>query len=369
MGAFLRSSQHPIVVCRLSDAMHSRSTTDHQPMNRRLCVLGLPMALGAAWITPAWAMTAGNPHGLRESRVLMGTMVDIVVDHPQTMEGQRAMQAAWTLMQGMAHEMSRYEEGNTLARLHAHAGRSAVAVSPALMQVLRTAQDLHLRTGGLLDITVGSLTGWDFRPGHEQVPSAQEIATQLPLVRQKELLQLDVGRGTAYLRSAGARLDLGAVAKLPILHAGMQTLRAHGIDRAMINGGGDVLVHAQDHQAPWRIGVRDAIQPQRIAGTVSLHRGVVASSGDYERRFERQGLQWHHVLNPRTGYPSRNAHGVVMVAADTAMVNGLGSAIMVAGVPLAQRLFHSNSAVDALVVQADGSLWMTPGMSQRLHRA
>lgn len=332
---------------------------------RRRVALGAPLAACGLWIVPSGAQARET----RDARTLMGTQVDLVVEHPDAALTRQALDAAWQTMSTLARDMSRFEADNSLARLHAQAGRAPVAVSPALMQVLLAAQRVHEHSRGALDTTVGSLTGWDFRPGHEHVPSPSELRQQLALVGQARALQLDPARSSAYLRQRGVRLDLGAVAKLPILQAGLQTLQAHGITRAMVNGGGDVLVCAQAGQAPWRIGVRDARAPQQILGTVTLHQGVVASSGDYERVIRQDGHQWHHVLDPRTGRSSRAARGVVMVANSVEQVNGWGSAVMVAGTTLARQRFGPASGVSALVVQADASLWTNPAMAQRLQLA
>jgi thiamine biosynthesis lipoprotein len=165
------------------------------------------------------------------------------------------------------------------------------------------------------------------------------------------------------------RLDLGGIAKLPVLQAGMQALQQHGIASAMINGGGDVLVHGGNAGAPWRIGVRDPRDPGQLLGTIALHDGVVAASGDYERCFESAGVRMHHILNPRTGYPSTGPHGVVLVARDTAAVNGWGAATMVAGLAFGRERIAALPGVEGLVVDADRSVWTSPGMAQRLQRA
>ncbi|MGQ0711531.1 MAG: FAD:protein FMN transferase [Rhodoferax sp.] len=348
--------------------MPSPCSTAPVAVRRRHLTLAASLSACGLWILPVPAQ-AQPARQTQDTRVLMGTQVDLVVEHPDAALVRQALDAAWRAMSVLAQDMSRYEPDNSLARLHASAGRAPVAVSPALMQVLRTAQQVHERSHGAFDATVGSLTGWDFRPGHEQVPSPGALRQQLALVGQARALTLDSAHGSAYLRHAGVRLDLGGVAKLPILQAGLQALQAHGITRAMVNGGGDVLVSAAPGQAPWRIGVRDARAPQQLLGSITLRQGVVASSGDYERVIQQAGRQWHHVLDPHTGYSSRAAHGVVMVADAVDQVNGLGSAVMVAGTPLARALFTASSGVDALVVRSDRSLWSTPGMAQRLRAA
>jgi thiamine biosynthesis lipoprotein len=158
------------------------------------------------------------------------------------------------------------------------------------------------------------------------------------------------------------RLDLGGIAKLPILEAGLQVLREAGIERALVNGGGDVLAVARDDQPAWRVGVRDPRRPAQVLGVIALRRGVLASSGDYLRCVEQQGQRYHHVIDPRTGYPSLGAHGVTLLAERVADVNGLGTAAMVMGDNAARTLFELTPGVQALIARRDGSLWSSPGL-------
>lgn len=334
------------------------------PMRRHLA-LGLPLALGACWLAPRMARAAT----VAQQRTLLGTVVDLQVQHPDTRTAQQAVEAAWGEMQRLEAMMSRYVPGNALAAIQTAAGIQAVPVPPELFAVLQTAQTVSSASQGAFDITVGSLHGWDFRPGHYRAASPEAVAAQLPLVNQGTGLVLDTKHRTAFLRRQGMRLDLGGIAKLPVLQAGMRTLQKHGIASAMINGGGDVVVRGGNAGAPWRIGVRDPREPGQLLGTIALHDGVVAASGDYERCFESAGVRMHHILNPRTGYPSTGPHGVVLVARDTEAVNGWGAATMVAGLAFGRERMAALPGVEGLVVDADRSVWRSPGLALRLHRA
>lgn len=334
------------------------------PLRRRLA-LGLPLAIGTGWLVPH----AARATTVSQQRTLLGTQVDLRVHHADAATAQRAVEAAWQEMQRLEAMMSRYVPGNALSAVQAAAGIQPVSVPPELFAVLQTAQHVSHESLGAFDITVGSLRDWDFRPGHYRAASAEAIAAQLPLVNQGTGLVLDADRRTAFLRRQGMRLDLGGIAKLPVLQAGMQTLQKHGIASAMINGGGDVLVHGGNEGAPWRIGVRDPREPTQLLGTIALHDGVVAASGDYERCFVHAGARVHHILNPRTGYPSTGPRGVVLVAHTASAVNGWGAATMVAGLSFGRQRISALANVAGLVVDADRGVWMSPGMARHLQHS
>lgn len=344
-------------------------------LSRRRFALALPLlgalphlARGGA---PASAGEAAPPLE-RASRVLMGTRVDIAAAAGSAGDARAlraAMAQAFAEMERLEALMSRYREGSDVARIGAAAGRHAVSVAPEVMAVLRSAQRLHQDSGGAFDATVGALRGWHFTPGSEAVPQPAEIARALRLVGARGLV-LDARAGTAYLERPGMALDLGGVAKLPILQAGLQVLESAGVANALVNGGGDVLVTGSLHGRPWRVGVRDPAAPARLLGVLELQgSGVVASSGDYERGFVRNGRRLHHVLDPRTGWPTEGVHGVALLARSVDAVNGWGTALMVRGPGGAPAWCARHPGVEAMVAGVDGTRWCSPGMTAALQPA
>lgn len=336
---------------------------------RRLAIGGLGMAIGAslaAWPVAGRARTP--PLRLRMSRPLMGTQVDIAVqgDDRNALEG--AQRAAFDRMSALAGVMSHYEATSRVNAINLAAGLIPVAVEPELMQVLSMAQRVSRRTGGAFDVTIGSVGRWHFDAKNPSMPAPDYIARHLRDVDWRKLV-LDERAGTAYLARRGMRVDLGGIAKLYILQAGLDTLRSHGVKSALVNGGGDVVAISDDAVRPWKVGVRDPRVPGTLLATLDLRDGFVASSGDYERYFDRAGRRFHHVLDPKTGYPTQGPHGVTLVGPDLESVNGLGAAAMILRTNEQRELLIGTKGVDALVAGRDGRLWTTPGMRSRLAAA
>lgn len=331
---------------------------------RRGLLKGLLAGASAVWLgAPA---LAGAGPALRDSRPLMGTRVDLSLDGAPRARLEAARDAAWAEMARLAAMMSRYQAGNALQRLVGAAGREPVHIPRELFDILRTGRRLSISTSGAFDMSIG-VFDWRFDTPEELVlPKDSQIKSQLKLVDYRELILNDC-ECSAWLRRAGMKLDLGGVAKLPILAAGMAAIERHGVPAAMLNGGGDVLVRSDGPRArPWRIGIRDAAAPERLLAVLPLHHGVVASSGDYERGFTLGGRRYHHVLNPVTGYPTEQVHGVTLVADTVDEVNGLGTAAMVMGPERGAALLAASPARQAMLVRADGGLWASAGLATRL---
>lgn len=327
---------------------------------RRRIAMALPL-LGSAFWAPG-ALASGHEGVQRGSWALMGTRVDIVAEGPDAWLLRHAMDEAVARMQRLEAMMSRYRPDSTVSRIGLAAGIAPVAVEPELMAALHNAQRISLASHGAFDPTVGALKAWDFGAGVPVVPSASDIERQQRLVDARGLV-LDAQAGTAFLARQGMALDLGGIAKLPILAAGMQVLRTMGVRNALINGGGDVLTEGLWQGRPWRVGLRDPLAPGRLLGAVPVAGpAVVASSGDYERFFVHQGQRLHHILNPRTGRPTSGMHGVSLVARSVDEVNGLGAALMVQGMAAAREWAAHAPQCALLAAGRDGSVWQSPAM-------
>ncbi|MGE3163024.1 MAG: FAD:protein FMN transferase [Burkholderiales bacterium] len=322
----------------------------------------------AAWLCIAACLAAVPAQAARiqDARALMGTVVEIVAEGAHEAALAAAIESAFREMQRLSDMMNHYDPKSVVSAINDAAGARPVAVPPELMEVLAMARAVSRRTGGAFDVTVASIRGWRFRQDDPRLPSAAEVARQLPLVRWQDL-ELDERAGTAFLARAGMRVDLGGIAKLYILEAGARALERAGVARLLLNGGGDVV--ARSGGAPWRVGVRDPRAPGELLGVLEVTNGIVASSGDYERYFERGGRRYHHVLDPRTGYPAEGARGVTLLAARLADANGMGVAIMVLGREEGARLVEATPGLEALIVDRRGAPWLSDGMRRRLRSA
>jgi len=326
--------------------------------------------LAGAGLAAAPLVLAATPgeEGVRASRALMGTQVDIAARGADAALLRAASDAAFERMAALAAVMSHYSATSEVAAIGLASGLQPVAVAPELLQVLHMAQEVSRHSDGAFDATIGSLGRWQFDPQDPRMPAPSAIRARLACVDWRQLA-LDDKAGTAYLKRRGMRLDLGGIAKLYILRAGLDTLRAHGVRTALVNGGGDVVAMGGRDARPWRVGIRDPRAPQRLLATLDVREGFVASSGDYERFFVRDGRRWHHVLDPRTGEPTQGPHGVTLVGRELQAVNGLGAAAMVLGAREGRALVERTAGVEGLIAGADGELWASASLRARLQGA
>lgn len=301
----------------------------------------------------------------RDSRPLMGTTVEIVTEGADIGRLEHATDAAYAEMTRLSEMMHHDHPRSLVSAINNEAGKRPVAVTPELMYVLRMARTMSERSQGAFDVTLGSLTGWRFDPERPAMPSAEEIRARLPLVDYRNLVLDEVNR-SAYLAKPGMRIDLGGVARLYIVHAGMGMLKRNGVVHAKIDAGGDVEVLGKFEGRLWRVGIRDARAPGRLFGIVDLKYGFVASSGDYERYFVKDGKRYHHILDPRTGYPTQGPRGVTLIGEDIELVNGLSAAIMAMGEASGRALLEQHLNLEGVIFNRDGTVWTSPELGRRV---
>jgi thiamine biosynthesis lipoprotein len=263
----------------------------------------------------------------------------------------------------------RYDPESELYRLNREAARGPVVVSEDLWRVITTGVEIYRECGGAFDITVGPLVDlWDVLgrgARGDPPPGEEEIADALSLVGTN-LLELDEAGRTVRFLKPGMSLDVGGLAKGYALDRAAEVLRSRGIQSGYISMiSTDLTLGEKPGSAGgplWRIGILDPRGEDYLA-TLLLSGGTyVSTSGDYQRFFEYEGIRYHHILDPRTGYPARGAISVTVVGGEEgARSDALSTAVFVMGYPEGLSWAESHG-LDCLLVDSSGRVHSTKGM-------
>jgi len=219
---------------------------------------------------------------------------------------------------------SRYREDSITTRINRSAGSGrGVEMDEETAALLDYAHTAWAQSEGLFDITSGVLRrAWDFKA--QRLPAQAEIEALLPLIGWDKL---DWQRPRLLLPRAGMELDFGGYVKEYAADRAAQAARSAGARHGFVELAGDIaLVGPHPDGKPWQIGVRHPRAPDLPMATIPLAAGAIASSGDYERYFEHDGVRYCHVLNPRTGWPVQGL-AAVSVVAEQCLVAGTASTI------------------------------------------
>lgn len=221
---------------------------------------------------------------------------------------------------------------------------------------------LSAELGGSLDPTVyPAILAWGFTTGDYAVPDDSTLAS---LAEKIDYSAVAVTGDTVTLPD-GVMLDLGAVAKGYLADAAKGILDDTGASGAVLNLGGTILLYGQKpDRSAFRVGIADPASPASYFGYLSLGEGVVATSGGYERFFERDGVRYIHILDPATAKPADNGVlSVTIFTDDGAAADALSTALFVMGVEKAEEYYRSRGGFDYVILTGDDRLYITEGIA------
>lgn len=249
-------------------------------------------------------------------------------------------------------KFSRYLETSVVSRINRAAGSGqAVQVDAETTHLLDFAASLHALSDGLFDPTSGTLRrAWDFRAARP--PEQARIDALLPLVGWQQVAWKD---GRIELPRVGMELDFGGFGKEYAADRAATLLQEHGVRHAMVNLGGDIrLAGPRLGDGPWSLGIQHPRDARRVLATLALRTGALATSGDYERYLEHEGLRYCHVLNPHTGWPVSAWRSISVVAPACLAAGALTTIAMLKGSDALGFLAGQN--VGYLAVDAAGAI-------------
>jgi len=275
-------------------------------------------------------------------------------------DAQAAAREVSAMLTRVTNEMS-MEEGSDLYAVNSAASKSA-EVSAETADALALALQFAALTDGAFDPTIGPVSSlWDIS-GDPRVPSEEELATAVPLV---DYTGVTLDGATVTLSQAGMMLDLGAIGKGYAADLAAAIYEKHGVQSALLNLGGNICAYgAKTDGGDFRIGLRDPYGADNDSfAVIPVSHTSVVTSGVYERYFEQDGVTYHHLFDPRTGYPVNNGlAAVTVVCASSAKADALSTALFVMGLEDGLAFAQGLEDVEAVFVTADREVYATDGI-------
>jgi len=300
----------------------------------------------------------GYEKSIKRARVLLNTFCEITVISSDTHIGEKAIEEAFCAIEEVGHKYG-YKPYSEVSRINENSGGKPVKISRELVEILETAINVSELTKGAFDVTVGALVDlWRFKKEEKRVPSTEEIGKVLPLVNYRNII-LDSKNLTVSLKIKGMRLDLGGIAKGYAVEKAIAVLRKNGIAKAMVNLGGDLkVIGDRGSGRPWRIGLQHPQFPEKLITVLEYKDKAIATSGNYEQFFVKGGRRYHHILDPRIGYPADNGCvSVTIIADDATFADALATGVFVLGEEDGMKVIDSLNNVEGIIIAVtDGKM-------------
>ncbi|SHF10485.1 FAD:protein FMN transferase [Alkalibacter saccharofermentans] len=295
---------------------------------------------------------------------LLNTVVSVRL-YDVDKEAETIIDDSFKLISELEGLLSVHVEGSDLDKLKDNSGRGPVEVSKYTIEVIERSLEYSEITDGRFDITAGPLIDlWRINPPEGYVPSNDEVIEVQKHIDYRKVI-VDKEKRTVELLDEDMVPNLGAIAKGYIADKVKDLLVERGIEHAIINLGGNILlVGDRPVNQDFRIGVQDPDAPRNsYIGVINATDKSIVSSGDYERYFERDGIRYHHILDPFTGYPTDNEIRQVSIVSEESMDgDALSTVIFLMGLDKGLEIINSMENVEAIFVTKEHELVITQGL-------
>ena len=256
---------------------------------------------------------------LEASADAMGSTYSLVLYGEDRNRMEAASEDAFDEVRRLDLLLSNYKPESEWSRVNREAAGHPVAVSKELFGLLTACVNCSRQSEGTFDITVGPLMKvWGFYKDTGHLPKAGEVAQAMGHIGYRNIV-LDEAKNTVFFARAGLNLDPGGVGKGYAVDKMVEVLKKDGIASALVSGGGSSIycLGTPPDEPGWSIRIKDPENEFRQAAEVTLKDESLSTSGSYEKFFVAEGKTWSHIMDPRTGYPSRGTLSVSVIAPRT----------------------------------------------------
>jgi len=301
----------------------------------------------------------------------MGTRVHLIVcpkgpdpvDHDAAQEAAQAAFAEFGRLEGL---WTTWSPASEVSRINAAAGSGRIRVSSETYDVLAAALAGSRMSNGLFDITfapLGEVWRFDTPPGShepthlERIPSLAEVRRLRARVGWRHL-HLDPAKRQAWLDRRGMAIHLGGIGKGAGVDRAVAILRSKGFADFVVQAGGDLYCAGLNGKRPWHVGIAHPRNKAEILGSMNVTDAAFSTSGDYERYAILNGKRYHHILDPRTGFPGSASQSATVLAASATQAEVLTKTAFLLGGAAGLDLLKAQG-VRGLLVDAGGKVWQS----------
>jgi thiamine biosynthesis lipoprotein len=316
-------------------------------------------------------MSLGNGYSkevlVKRSQYLMGTLVFVTGVASDEAVARTAVAEGLAEIRRIEQLMSTWKSTSELSRVNASAGKHPVHVGRENMEVLKASLRMAELTEGGFNITVGpAVAAWNVSQ-EGRIPSQAELDAVRPFISLENVV-LDGSASTVFLKRAGMQIDVGGIGKGYAADLVVEVMQKAGAIAGVVALSGDIKTFGRmPDRERFVFGIQHPRKEQGvILGRIELENEAVSTAGDYQRFIMKDGIRYHHILDPSTLQPAGDCQSVTIIAKDGVMADGLDTGIFVMGPKKGMALIESLSDVEGVIVDAKGEVMISSGLKSRL---
>lgn len=282
-------------------------------------------------------------------------------------KAEKAITEAIERLNNIDDKMSAFKEYSDISKINSKSGVALEAINKDTFFVVKKAVEYSKILEGAFDPTIRPLVKlWNIGTNEERIPEKGKIEDTLKLVNYNDVI-LDESNQTIMLKNKEQALDVGGIAKGFAADEVRDIFYKNNIKSALIDLGGNIFaLGSKKDGTPWRIGIQNPFKPRgEFVGILSVKNKSVVTSGNYERYFMKDGQRFHHILDPKTGYPSKSKIISATIISDNSIDgDGLSTGVYILGVDKSLNIIESIGGIDAIFITEDKKIYTTSGIDK-----
>ncbi|MDH5251522.1 MAG: FAD:protein FMN transferase [Cyclobacteriaceae bacterium] len=285
----------------------------------------------------------------RRNVKLMGSDFEFTVLQDEE-DGYKIVDEAIQEVKRIENLLTEFTETSQTSLINRNAGIKAVVVDDEVYALIRRCKEIALLTQGAFDITAAGLRKlYNFKRGNADMPNTDQLKAALARIGSEKILLKDGKQ--VYLSQPGMHIGFGGIGKGYAADAVKKILLQRGVKSAVINASGDLTAFGlRADGSLWKVGIADPRDPARIMAWIPVQNASVATSGDYEQYFERNGIRYGHTIDPKTGYPVTGIKSVTIVSASAELSDAIATAVTIMGVEVGLHFIEQLPGVHGLII-------------------
>jgi len=296
---------------------------------------------------------------VKRTQILLGTVVEIQIRNTDEQKANDAITKAFVEIKRIDNLFTTYNEESPVWKLN-NSDDSLFIVDEEIFDLMVLCDSLWRISDGSFDVAIESLIQvWGFDTKTPEVPNDYEIKSALNQSGWENIKLLDEKK---ILRKEKVGLNFGAIAKGYAVDRSIEVLIQSGITEAFVNAGGEIKTLGND----WIAGIQHPRNIKEIITKIRLNGISVATSGDYENYFEKDGVRYHHILDPKTGYPAEGIQSVTVIHKNNAFADGIATAVFVMGKTKGLELIKSLNDTEVMIINDEGKIFYSSGFEKFL---
>jgi thiamine biosynthesis lipoprotein len=305
-------------------------------------------------------------HEIVKSSYALGTLINL---RACGNKAQKAMDKAFERLNNIDDKMSAFKEYSEISKINTKAGITTETVSKDTYFLVKKAIEYSNILEGTFDPTIRPLVKlWNIGTKEEAIPEKSQIEETLKLVNYNDVI-LDKSNHSIMLKHKKQALDVGGIAKGFAADEVRNIFYKHKIKSALIDLGGNIFaLGSKEDGTPWKVGIQNPFEPRgEYIGILSVKNKSVVTSGNYERYFMKDGKRFHHIIDPKTGYPSQSKIISATIISDNSIDgDGLSTGIYIIGIDKALEIIEAIDGIDAIFITEDKKVYTTSGIDKNI---